>query len=258
MMWERALRLWSGLVVAVYVIIHLLNHTLGLLSLETMEIGLHWVLPLWSNPLGTFLLYGALLLHYLLSLHALYRRSHLRMKPWEATQLGLGLLIPPLLIGHVVGTRLLHEILGVDISYEMTVTTLWRDDWLTLRQILVTLIVWTHLVVGLHFWLRLKFWYPRWLPMLYPIAVLLPLLALLGFIRAGLEVDQLAVTPGWVELLFAPITNADPQRLALLGEIKFVALTIIWGLLFLVLAARWIRYAYYNRHGAYRLCYPSG
>ncbi len=90
MMWERALRLWSGLVVAVYVIIHLLNHTLGLLSLEAMEIGLRWILPLWSNPLGTFLLYGALLLHYLLSLHALYRRSHLRISPGRPHNWGWG------------------------------------------------------------------------------------------------------------------------------------------------------------------------
>ena len=36
-MWERRIRMWSGLIVAFYVIPHVINHALGLASLETME-----------------------------------------------------------------------------------------------------------------------------------------------------------------------------------------------------------------------------
>ena len=257
-MLDRKLRLGSGLVLASYVLMHLANHSLGLLSVQAMESGLQLVLRIWSNPLGTILLYGAFLLHYLLSLHALYRRSHLRMKPWEAAQLGLGLLIPPLLIGHIVATRVSREVLGIDISYEIVVTGLWQNNWLILRQTLVMLIVWGHLVVGLHFWLRLKSWYPRYLPILYPVAVLLPILSLLGFVRAGFTVQQLSATPGWQDAVLAPIMDADSRQLAWIGDIKVIALSLIWGMLLLVLVARGIRRLHYNRQGVYRLCYPSG
>ena len=34
---EKSLRLWSGLTIAIFVILHLINHSLGLVSLEAME-----------------------------------------------------------------------------------------------------------------------------------------------------------------------------------------------------------------------------
>src|SRR5438552_14764424 len=92
----RRIRLVSGLVLLTYLLTHFLNHALGLFSLDAMEDGLEWFLRLWRNPLGTAALYGALVVHALLAFWALYRRSHLRMPAWEATQLALGLAIPPL------------------------------------------------------------------------------------------------------------------------------------------------------------------
>ena len=89
-----------------YLTTHLGNHALGLVSLDAMEAGREWFLLLWRNPVGTVVLYGALAVHFGLALRSLYRRRHLRMPAWEATQLGLGLLIPPLLVSHIVGTRL--------------------------------------------------------------------------------------------------------------------------------------------------------
>jgi hypothetical protein len=45
---ERRVRLWSGLVIAAYVVVHALNHALnhalGLVSIETAEAALRWVL----------------------------------------------------------------------------------------------------------------------------------------------------------------------------------------------------------------------
>src|SRR3989441_2438092 len=40
-------------------------------------------------------------------------RRHLRMPAWEATQLVLGLAIPPLLASHIVGTRVAHSFFDV-------------------------------------------------------------------------------------------------------------------------------------------------
>jgi hypothetical protein len=110
----RRLRLASGLVLLAYLLTHYANHALGLVSLGALENGRVLFLPLWRNPVGTAALYGALGVHALLALWRLWERRTLRMPAWEATQTALGLLIPPLLAGHIVGNRGAHAWLGVN------------------------------------------------------------------------------------------------------------------------------------------------
>ena len=47
---ERKLRLWSGLLIATYVVLHLANHALGLISIEAMERVREWMQALWGTP----------------------------------------------------------------------------------------------------------------------------------------------------------------------------------------------------------------
>src|SRR5687767_920222 len=119
----RRLRLITGLVLLTYLTTHFLNHALGLVSLEAMETGRTWFVALWRNPLATLALYGSLATHLALAFYSLYKRQHLRMPRWEAFQLVFGLLIPPLLVAHVIGTRLAHEWVGVNDSYTLIVLT---------------------------------------------------------------------------------------------------------------------------------------
>jgi adenylate cyclase len=109
-------------------------------------------LALWRHPVGTLALYGALATHVTLALWSVYRRRHIRMPAWEAAQLLLGLLIPPLLVTHLVGTRLAHEWFDTTDSYTRVVLALWeqRPD-LGVRQALVLAIPWTHGCLGVHF-----------------------------------------------------------------------------------------------------------
>src|SRR5262245_66643157 len=93
----------------------------------------------WRSPMGTVLLYGSLLTHFSLALVSLYRRSTLRMPLWEAAQLGLGLSIAPLLVGHVVGTRLSWMLVDHNIDYERVVGPLWSCDWSIGRQSVLVL-----------------------------------------------------------------------------------------------------------------------
>ena len=185
--WEGSLRTGTGLVLGVYVCAHLANHALGLVSIDAMESFRVLVAGVWQNPLGTGALYGALLVHVLLALRAVYRRSSLRIPPGELMRLALGLLIPLLLIGHLAGTRGSDELAGVEVDYPMVVTALWSDDWSRAKQTVLLLAVWVHFVAGMHYWLRTRAWYPRWTPVLYALAVLLPAVSWLGFMRAGLE-----------------------------------------------------------------------
>ena len=65
-------RLWSAYVLFFYVVTHLLNHALGLISLRVLEVGRTWLVFIWHNPVGQTVLYGALFTHFFLALWSLY------------------------------------------------------------------------------------------------------------------------------------------------------------------------------------------
>jgi adenylate cyclase len=182
---ERPLRLGTGLVLAVYVSGHFLNHALGVVSLEAMEALRRLLAPWWRSAPGTVLLYGSLLAHFALALRSLGRRRTLRMPAWEATQIALGLLVPPLVAWHVVGTRFAWQALGREVDYPRIVWAIWSDPVQLAKQLALIAVLWLHLCFGIHFWLRLKAWYALLRPVLFALALLVPAFALAGFLRAA-------------------------------------------------------------------------
>ena len=254
----RQIRLWTGLVLFTYLTTHFLNHALGLVSLEAMAAGQAWFVLVWRSLPGTVALYGAFGIHNLLALWALYRRRTLRMPAWEASQLTLGLLVPPLLVWHVVGTRLAHEMAGTQTSYTLVVLAIWQLDPIAgLRQVVALAVAWIHGCTGLHFWLRLRPWYPRLGRAFFSGFLLVPVLALLGFAAAGQEVSRRAREPGFVQTVIREARLPSPEQRAVLGR---VARVIFWGdlgAIALVLAARAAREHIRRRQGV-RIEYPGG
>lgn len=255
----RQLRLATGLILFTFLATHLSNHALGLISLEAMERGRVWFLALWRNPLGTLALYGALLTHFSLALLSLYRRRHLRMPLWEATQLVFGLAVPPLLISHITGTRIAHAWFDATDSYARVLLTFWvlRPD-LGVRQALVLLVAWTHGCFGLHFWLRLRPAYPRVAPVLLVAAVLLPILALLGFAQGGREVAARASTAQAVAEVLRAANAPDPADRVVIERTRDMLLGAVALALGGVLAARGVRRVWAPRRGIYHVTYPEG
>jgi adenylate cyclase len=254
----RRIRLVSGLILFTFLTTHLMNHALGLISLATMEVGRTWFLSLWRNPLGTLALYGALAAHIGLALWALYQRRHVRMPAWEAAQLILGLLIPPLITAHIVGTRLAYTWFDATDSYTRVVLGLWmlRPERGAL-QALALIIAWTHGCIGLHFWLRLRRWYPRVAPVLLSLAVLLPVLALLGFTQAGRKVAALAQQPDWVSDVRQEANAPDPAERERLQRVDTGVLAGFLVSLGVVLAARMMRLSRARRRGRVSINYPG-
>ena len=254
----RRTRLVTGLILLTYLSTHLLNHSLGLISLAAMEWGRGWFLLLWRNPLGTVALYGALLIHFGLALWAIYQRHHLRMPLWEALQLLLGLCIPPLLAVHFVGTRLAFEWHGVEDSYAKIVLTLWKLSPVHgARQSLIIVIAWIHGCIGLHYWLRLRPWYSRYAALFFAIALLLPVSALLGFTQAGREIDFLiARDPGWIEQTKRTANALGPNEGQDLVSAHDGIIYGFWACLGFVLAARTIRQIN-QRRKRIRITYPG-
>ncbi|MEP7208213.1 MAG: adenylate/guanylate cyclase domain-containing protein [Casimicrobiaceae bacterium] len=276
----RALRLATGLVLAFYVTVHFSNHALGIFSVDAQEAMRKVVSPLWRSLPGTVLLYFALIVHPLLGLHALWRRHTLRMPTWEMMQLALGLAVPLMLIPHVFGTRVADSMLGIESTYPHVIGRLWSSPETLIRQPLLVLIVWMHLSVGIHFWLRLRAGYRRWLPVTYLVAAMVPLLALLGFWGAGFELRKAPVAStaessaetatdrstrdtarAYPPSEAKPATSGGDPPTALqiqFEERKDLALGIAAGLLVLVLLARAARHGLQVRKGTYRIQHASG
>ncbi|MDK4740137.1 adenylate/guanylate cyclase domain-containing protein [Rhizobium sp. CNPSo 3464] len=187
----RKFRLGSGLIIFVFVIMHLANHSLGLISLSVADHAQHWFMAVWRNPVGTVLLYGALIVHILLVLRMLYKRRTLVMPAGEAFQIVTGLLVPVLLIDHIIGTRILHDIYGYQDNYRAIVHSLWITSPANgVRQAVVLVVVWIHGCIGIHFWLRYRSWYTAIAPLMLSFAIVLPVLALLGFAAMGRTVSH--------------------------------------------------------------------
>ena len=255
----RTVRLWAGLVLFTYVSLHLANHALGLISYGVMEAGLGWMLTFWRSPPASFALYAAFVTHLALGLWALHRRRTLRMPAWEALQLVFGLSIPVLLLSHIAGTRLTDELLGTSPSYARPLLFLWVTDPLAgLRQVGLLLIAWTHGCMGLHFWLRFRPWYARLAQGLFALALLMPVLALLGFAAGAREVAALArATPGFAQgLMRTPAPVTPEQRGAPAAALRLMLAT--YGVALVgVLAARGIRARLRRRRGTIRVSYPE-
>lgn len=210
---RQGLRLASGLVLLAFAFSHFLNHMLGIWSLEAMEAGRLVFIALWRSPPGEILLLSALLVHVALALWKTARRRSLRLPPWQWAQLLLGLAIPFLLIPHAIGTAGLAHRFGYEDSYRNVLSVLWPG--LVFNQTLLMLLVWLHGMIGLHFWLRPKPGYGPFKPVLFAVALLVPVLASWGWIDAArrlrlTENPPFPLTPEmavWSDPLIAALRN---------------------------------------------------
>ncbi|MEK1889895.1 MAG: adenylate/guanylate cyclase domain-containing protein [Phyllobacterium sp.] len=256
----RRTRLISGLIMLVFVTLHLANHALNLISLTAAEEGRRWFIALWRSPPGTVLLYGAVIVHVALVMRSLYQHRTLVMPVREALQIVLGLLIPLFIIEHVAGTRIRFELAGIEPSYETVIRGLWIDSPTNgLRQSIALIIIWAHGCIGVHFWLRYRSWYSKASPYLLTVAILLPVLALLGFADTGrvLESEPIQSSVG---------RSSEPAPVRYLREAKFeeVQTTVKFalygafaGTLLTVIALR-TRRSWKERTTQIEIRYPGG
>jgi adenylate cyclase len=255
----RRLRLISGFILFTYVLTHLINHSLGIVSIAAMEAMLSVVYPIWSYPPVTSLLYGALIAHVALALYAVWQRRVLKLFTAEAVQYVLGFIVPLLLAEHVTNTRVATAFYGGDFGhYENLLTSLWYNHPLNgILQMALLLAAWTHACIGLRFWLRLRPWYDNAQPLLYAAALLVPVIALLGYIAGGREIAVvLARDPAYLARTLAaqPPPEARPALLIIAWSIRFVFV----GSIALVLIARMVRHEWWRRKGVARVSYPDG
>ena len=120
----RTVRLASGLVLLTYLFLHLVNHALGIASLDLAEAGLKLAKAVWQSRLGTVALYGAATAHLCLALYTLFERRHWSLPPVEWLRLYAGFSLPILLIDHGVNTRIGESLYHYDPVYRNIVATI--------------------------------------------------------------------------------------------------------------------------------------
>ncbi|WP_322027736.1 hypothetical protein [Burkholderia sp. BCC1977] len=209
----RRLQLGSGIMLWIYISIHMVNHALGIWSIDIAERGLHLAIGVWQSLPGTILLYGAAGLHFALAIRTLYSRRHWALQPAEWLRLWAGLSLPLLLIRHVVGTRVATSFYGFEPNYERVIVSLLTSGTQGL-QIALLAPGWVHGSLGLWFHLRRHAFWHRARFVLLAVLVLLPVLSAAGFVHmmraiapGSLAVSALAVhraaLDGWRHLLVA-------------------------------------------------------
>jgi len=251
----RDLRLGSGLVLFTYLAAHLVNHALGLVSLNAAEIGLRVAVAVWHSIPGTVLLYGAAVIHLALAVRAVYQRRTLRMPPIEALRIALGFGMPLLLIGHFATARVGFELYGLRPDYHRIVWALWASDGEG-RQLALLAPGWLHGCLGLNFAFGHRRLYQRLRPVLLSVALLLPVLAALGFAAMGRELAILGANSNWLE---THVSIMDASQQHALARLRLGLLSAYFGVIGLVVASRALRGLFERaRPALITISYPQG
>jgi len=255
---ESQLRLGTGLILASYVVQHLVNHAFGIVSIEAAEAYRQTVGALFQNLPGQVLLYGSLLFHATIALRSIYRRSSLRMSLWQSLQLLLGLSILPLVVGHVVGNRGFDLLGSIDPNYYYVVTSLLLKPVFLVKLVLLISVIWIHMVIGLHFWLRIKKGYQRYVPYAYTLVVLVPALAYVGLFSMLQQASTWLDDQQRLDQIYAPNIAMDPRDVELLRGLELQAWIVMAALLVLTMIARQFRLWYLARQGTYCITHSDG
>jgi adenylate cyclase len=243
----------SGLILFFYITAHLINHALGLISLDAAEAGMAIAVEVWYSLPGTILLYGATAVHFAMALLAVYERRTFRLPPLEIIRIALGFSMPILLIGHAASTRLAYDVYGLSSDYTRVVGVLWasgQQGW----QLGLMAPGWIHGCLGLNFAFGRRPWFRRFRMVLFAVALLVPVFAGMGFIAMGRELASGPRSAAAMEYL-SP-ANAV-QRLAI-QQWKDNLLNWYFAIIFAAFMAREIRNLIERRRkGLVKVAYPG-
>ncbi|MFN3546896.1 MAG: 2Fe-2S iron-sulfur cluster-binding protein [Mesorhizobium sp.] len=274
----RTIRIVSGLVLFAFVAMHLVNVAFGLRSIEAMDAARPWLMGLWASPIGSLVLMAAFLGHFALGLLAIYRRNTLRMSPTDGVQIAASLVVVPLLAPHVVGTAIAARF-GIEPSFASLIPYFWI--WAPeegLRQVLLLAFLWIHGCVGVFTWARIQPWWRHAGAFLHPLAVAIPVMALLGFVEAGNQAIEARNNPpavavdappavaeygaeeetsgGAEEVPTAAAGLSRGEILAILSRINWTVFTLYIAMVAAVLIARQVRLA--GERNTLRIAFADG
>jgi adenylate cyclase len=220
------LRLGSALIMLAFVVCHLCAHAFLLISFAAADAALNLLMAPWRSSIGLALLAAAAAVHYANALWSIWLRRSLHLSRWEWWQLALGLCIPALLVHHVVSVRIAIGVAGFEGTYDSVLALQWLVlPWLAVLQAAAVIVVWAHAMIGLHFWLRTRPAYPQWRGAVAVAGLLLPTLALSGYVAAGNQVLRAAGAQAPAGMTDAMVGQSN--RIAAIGWSLHLALALL-------------------------------
>src|SRR5262249_43859422 len=126
------------------------------------------------------------------------------------------------------------------------------------RQLLLLLVVWIHGCIGLRAWLRTKAAYYRVTGVLASLATLVPVLAILGGVNAGLDLRDAALRDPAYAASFAPPPGSEGALEAASAVRIADGITVLYlGLVMGTFGLRAARDWHAQRFHAVRITYPG-
>ena len=242
----RRVRLVTGIVLFTFAATHLMNHALGLVSIDAMEDVRDYRTAVTRSLPVSILLVVSLLTHLILGFRSFARRRVFQMRPSEGFQLAFGIMIPLFLLKHIIGMRFSHELFGVNDNYAYALFVLWPAN--ALNQLVLITLVWVHGCIGMHHWLHMRPGYRKLLPLNFAIAILIPVLGFAGFAVAGREIRN-------IQQFTSPFTTEQFSSLRWMMDVAF------WGYLALIgvfIAFHIARHVFNRFRPKVRVTYPDG
>ena len=182
----RRARMYSGLVIFLYVTVHLVNHSMGLISLEVME-GLRQRVSAFNrNIVVSLTLYGALLVHTLLGFHHLLTRRSFKMSAKDWTQLVTSFALPLVLLPHIFASGYTPRFKDAQTSYKVVLDGMLEDGGIYFMGLFV-IFVWVHGIIGITSMIKFHPVYQKYKNAFLVVSWLLPILAVLGAVTASKE-----------------------------------------------------------------------
>jgi adenylate cyclase len=102
-------------------------------------------------------------------------------------------------------------------------------------------------------WLRLQPWYARVVPAFFGVALLLPVLALHGFVQAGREVSAQARVSGWLQEVLRTTNAPSAAARRSLDDVRSAVPVAFGAAVGATLVARAIRQRVERRRGSIRI-----
>ena len=113
-------RLYSGVVLFVYAITHLLNHSLNVFSLEAASYAKEYYFrPIWKSQVGTIVLYGSFIVHVPLGVMSIISRKSFKISTREWLQIIFIILALFVFVQHVASMYLLTRTFESQLPYEV-------------------------------------------------------------------------------------------------------------------------------------------
>ncbi len=156
----RKIRIFSGSILFAYVIMHLLNHSINIFSIDLADaVRSSYFHPVWQNPVGLVLLYGSFVAHMILGFSSILTRKSFKMKAKDWIQIIFPILALLFLLQHIAASFAITKIFGGEESYSLLFAVMNTDppSEIIIGAILfslMTIFIWVHGVIGLDAYLK--------------------------------------------------------------------------------------------------------